>query len=152
MFIKGSGQLNPWLTYIRPFDNHLWLVLFLTLCLAMVFYAVMTTIHHRFISNVSKCKQDVRTGSSDQTNVMLAIHIISGQGAPSDPSDIARRIEFFLLYLLGLIIICSYSGVLTSFLAVIQDILPFYDKKSLLDSDYTLTTVQGTYHEMLFQV
>ena len=143
MFVKASGQINPWTTYIKPFSSTLWLTLFLLILGSAILFF--------FIEKVSKYNGLLQI--DDSFSRMVVIHGFLGQGTAFPPGDISKRIAFFSVFLAGYLVIATYSGVLTSFLTIIEQSLPFHDKKSLLDnSDFSVTALPETLNENYFKV
>jgi hypothetical protein len=84
---------------------------------------------------------------------IILIHGALAQGSPFEPKSLANRIVFLAIYILGLLMIVSYSACLTSILAVRRDEFPFTDSYSMYHkSDYNLLAIHGSTLQHRLQV
>ena len=66
-----------------------------------------------------------------------------GQGSAIDPKSVASRMIFFISFLLGVLFVSSYSAALMSYLTI-GAVLPFTSLEGILETDYTISSVNGS--------
>jgi hypothetical protein len=75
------------------------------------------------------------------------------QGYPTTPKHDILRWLFLLIYVLGMLLLVSYSATLTSLLAVADTCLPFNSLESLADNGkYRLGVLTGSNNHELMMV
>ncbi len=147
MYVKSISKANLWTTFLRPFNIFTWLAVAATSLVCSLVYGF--ALH--FCKERDKDKEFYRNKIS--LAVLLPLYGLICHGNPNEPSDISKRIIFFITFLFGFVIVASYSACLTSFLAVRVNHLPFHDPTSLLyRSNYKVVSVGGSYVGEFFKV
>ncbi len=115
-----------WYTYMSPFQTALWaciLAWLILFCIAYLFCAWL-----------------------DFDLMWTIIHSILGQGYPLDPPAVSLKIIFLQAIYFGAVIWMCFSSVLTSFLVVQRDEIPFNNLETMLfKTDYRIALYDGTY-------
>ena len=136
MFIKYPGRGISWTTFIEPFDIYLWVMI---LCfIILLTLSLLST----YVLGVEK---KINTDNFSLTNSFITIWGSQiAQGSHLQPKTASTRIVFCTSFVLGVILLASYSAKLISFLAVIKTNVPFQTLEDVLHSEYQFGSVDGT--------
>ena len=136
MFIKYPGRGTSWTTFIEPFDLYLWLsVICLILLIIMCLFATYCV----------GVEQKINPGSFVLMNSFVTIWGSQiAQGSHLQPKSISTKLVFCTSFLLGVILLASYSAKLISFLAIVKVNIPFKTLEDVLDSEYKFGSVHGS--------
>ncbi len=133
----------------------MWMIVLVSSCLLALSYGVMTHYISRSLQIREAYKQNATVDArfSVSLGMLMPLYCFLNQGYPIDPKNLPRRIVFLGTAMAGVMISCSYSACLMSFLTVKLDKLPFTDMKSLLkNSNHRVLTVRGSFYEDVFKV
>ncbi|CAG0895044.1 unnamed protein product [Darwinula stevensoni] len=116
MYTAKKQEKNAWKSYWRPFPLGLWLAsLAGVVALALALWFV----------RANEAEDGNLQGRTFSTDLLVVWSASCMQGIPREPKHPAARFTVWLSFVLGLLLVNSYSAVVTSFLAVEVDALPF---------------------------
>ncbi|XP_069943415.1 probable glutamate receptor isoform X3 [Cherax quadricarinatus] len=144
-----------WTSYTRPFSSALWLCLLLVLALlAIVFWGVSHCYFHKLSTNPTRGsrKEAMKYQEWKREFLLLTWAAITQQGWPNSPDAGVLRILFWMMYVIGLVVMAAYSATLVSFLTVVNDQLPFDTLEDLKQlQKYRLGIQKGSMLEEFFK-
>ncbi len=130
----AGNEDSAWFTYFQPFDNRLWLFLFVNVTLALVAVRLIQFLH---------LNGPVKMGTfayilgwiSDFTAVFFSFF-----GKPSDFgvwwAIASPKVMLFFVFLSGNIVFMAYKAGLAAELAVRRQLLPFHTPEGMYQADY----------------
>ena len=128
IFIKYPQREASWTTFIETFHTHVWLCLFLLVLLLMMCL---------YISHIFGPEKMINEESFTLSNTPIAVcGTLIGQGSFLEPKSISARIIILIGLLLGIITLFSFSGSLSSRLAIFHVTYPFVTLDGVINSGY----------------
>ena len=129
-FVKYPEREARWTTFLETFHFEVWLSLAMLVILLMVCL---------YISHVFRPEKEVDEESFTISNTSLVVcGTLIGQGSFIDPKTISARIIIMTGLFLGIITLFSFSGSLSSRLAIFHVTYPFKTLDGVLDSGFTI--------------
>ncbi|CAG0894392.1 unnamed protein product [Darwinula stevensoni] len=116
MYTAKKQEKNAWMSYWRPFSLGLWLA-----SLAGIVVLALTL----WFVQANEGEDGNLQSWTFSTDLLVVWSASCMQGIPREPKHPAARFTVWLSFMLGLLLVNSYSAVVTSFLAVDVDALPF---------------------------
>ena len=129
-FVKYPERDARWTTFLETFHIEVWL------CLAMLVLLLMACL---YISHVFRPEKKDEEESFTISNTSLVVcGTLIGQGSFIDPKPISARIIIMTGLFLGIITLFSFSGSLSSRLAIFHVTYPFKTLDGVLESGFTI--------------
>ncbi|XP_063874169.1 probable glutamate receptor [Scylla paramamosain] len=153
-----------WSSYTRPFSKSLWIGLGLTI---VILGAIFCCIAHWYLhQEMQKTKAGIekrtvwlthnreamkyRLWKKDSLLLMWAA--FTQQGWPDPPEPDSLHILFWIVYMVGVVVVAAYSATLVSFLTVVDEGLPFESLTDLKQlRTHRLGILKGSVLEEFFQ-
>ncbi|XP_045135079.1 probable glutamate receptor [Portunus trituberculatus] len=153
-----------WSSYTRPFSQSLWIGLGLTIViLGVIFCCIAHWYLHQEMQNtkvLTERRIDWLTNNGEvmkyrlwkKDSFLLMWAAFTQQGWPDPPEPDSLHILFWIVYMMGVVVVAAYSATLVSFLTVIDEGLPFESLTDLKQlRTYRLGILKGSVLEELFQ-
>ena len=135
IFIKYPQREASWTTFIGTFHPHVWLSLFILVVLLVICL---------YISHVFGPEKRMNEDSFNLSNAPIVVcGTLIGQGSFLDPKSISARIIILIGLLLGIITLFSFSGSLSSQLAIFHVTYPFVTLDGVIGSGYLIGAQEG---------
>ena len=129
-------ELN-WTTFLDTFDFEVWI------CLSMLVFLFLVCL---YISQMFLSQKEANDDKSfNVSNTFLVVcGILIGQGSFIDPRSVSSRIVIITGLFLGMIIVFSFSGSLSSRLAIFHVSYPFMSLEGVLESGFRVGGMQSS--------
>ena len=143
MFVKFPGRATSWTTYFQPFDTQLWIALIVLLFLS----SFCLTITYHLDERKMKNKESFTFFSS----LLTALGAQMGQGASVEPKSLSSKIGFFVIFFFAIFVLSCFSAKLIVFLSFIKIDHPVKSLEDILETEYSIGTLENTALTDLFE-
>ena len=143
MFLKYPERRSSWTTFIEPFDPYLWF----SLCVLILLLSLSVSATYQFGPEKTK-----NPGSFIfSLNFLLILGAQMGQGSAIEPKSFSTRIVFITNYLLGVVILASYSSKMVAFLSTVKLHPEIETLEEVPGSDFKFGYLKGTATSDMFK-
>ncbi|PSN42841.1 hypothetical protein C0J52_14395 [Blattella germanica] len=127
--ISDHGEHLEWDTYTKPFNLELWISVFGTV---IVLTILLSLIHQFGRENGNAEKMFPRLHYSLYEAFFYVLGAFSMQGGDVTPKASSCRVVYFLSFIIAVVLLAAYGGILISFIAIKHEELPFTNLEGIL--------------------